>query len=453
MRLTPNVRIRALLAAGAALVLLSNFAPSAARAAETVSRSMVDYTFARASNEFYKKVADQVLLDGAVSGLRAVITKHGGDPSKVPQLHDAGNANADVTELNQELDVASKATAGTIADRELAYGAISGMLKSLNDRWTAFLSPREFRSLNEGLQGGNFSGIGIVIDVDQTTKSLLVVQTIEGGPAQRAGIMPGDIILSVDDASTKGLTTEQDSQMIRGRVGSTVRLVVQRQGESKPLEFTIAREVIHAPSVRSKLLGNDIGYVQLLVFGRTTGDELDNALARLDKAGVKAVVLDLRNNGGGYLDAAITVSSRFVPEGPIVSIESRTKPLTTFDAEASASAARPLAVLINGFTASASEITAGAIQDSGAGTLIGSKTFGKGLVQTIYQLPDSSAIKLTTARYLTPKGRDINTVGIVPDIAVADVKPTSLGDVQIDTQLQRAIAFLQDEIKAAASVH
>jgi carboxyl-terminal processing protease len=212
---------------------------------------------------------------------------------------------------------------------------------------------------------------------------------------------------------------------------------------------TITREIIHAPSVRSRVIDGDIGYVQVLVFGLTTGQELASAMQKLDKQGVKGIVLDLRNNGGGYLNAAIDVSSLFVPEGPIVSIDSRTKPLTTFDAENTAMTPRPLAVLVNGYTASASEITSGAIQDSGAGVLIGTRTFGKGVVQTIYPLPDGSAIKITTARYLTPNGRDINSIGITPDIVVEDVKAPDFGKPDADGQLQRAVTYVQDKIAAA----
>jgi carboxyl-terminal processing protease len=290
--------------------------------------------------------------------------------------------------------------------------------------------------------------VGIVIDVDQNTKSLLVVQTIDGGPAEKAGLQAGDVILSVDDKNTQGLTTEQDSALIRGKAGTTVQLTVQRAGETKPFIAIITRETIHAPSVRSRVLDGDIGYVQVLVFGLTTGQELTNAMQKLDKQSVKGIVLDLRNNGGGYLNAAIEVSSLFVPEGPIVSIDSRTKPLTTLDAANTAVAPRPLAVLVNGFTASASEITSGAIQDSGAGVLIGSRTFGKGVVQTIYPLPDGSAIKITTARYLTPNGRDINSIGIAPDIAVEDVKANDFGKPATDGQLQRALAYIQEKIAA-----
>jgi carboxyl-terminal processing protease len=259
-------------------------------------------------------------------------------------------------------------------------------------------------------------------------------------------VQAGDVITNVDDKTTQGLSIEQDSSLIRGKAGTTVQITVQRKGESKPMIFMITRETIHAPSVRERVLDNDIGYVQVLVFGLTTGQELQNAMTKLEKQGVKGIILDLRNNGGGYLNAAIDVSSLFIPEGPIVSIDAREHPLTTYDAENTALPTLPLAVLVNEYTASASEITSGAIQDSGAGVLIGTRTFGKGVVQTIYPLPDGSAIKITTARYLTPNGRDINSVGIQPDIQVADVKPADFGRPETDGQLQRAVSYVQQRI-------
>jgi carboxyl-terminal processing protease len=199
-------------------------------------------------------------------------------------------------------------------------------------------------------------------------------------------------------------------------------------------------------SVYEKLLPGKIGYVALTVFGRETGSELTTALDRLQRAGARALVLDLRDNGGGYLEAAVAVSSKFIPSGPIVSVESRASNITTLDADNTAINPIPLVVLVNGYTASASEITSGAIQDSSVGTIIGTKTFGKGVVQTIYPLPDGSAIKVTTARYLTPRNRDINHLGITPDIVVAENKHPQFGIPTRDEQLARALQYLSDKL-------
>lgn len=445
--LVKKIRQRFAAVALTVLVALLVVAPASSRAAsgDDLNRQMLDYAFVRASNEFYKATGDQTLLDGAVEGMRTAVRSKGGDPSKLPALHEAGSTSADIANLNHEWTVAARQYAD-VGSRNLAYAAISGMLGSLHDRWTVFLDPKEYKSLNEGLDGGNFTGIGVVIDIDKATNSLLVVQTIDNGPAQKAGLEPGDVITAVDGKLTKGLSTAEDSKLIRGKAGTTVRLTVQRAGESATRDIAVRRDFIHTPSVIGKVLDNNIGYVQLVVFGSTTGQELNDTLARLQRQNVKGIILDVRNNGGGYLNAAIDVASKFVPQGPIVSIDSRTRPLQTFDADNTAIAPRPLAVLVNGFTASASEITSGAIQDSGAGVLIGSRTFGKGVVQTIYPMPDGSAIKITTARYLTPNGRDINSVGIAPDIAVPDSKPADIGKPENDGQLARALNYIRDMI-------
>ena len=419
----------------------------AADSTSDLDRSMLDYSFTRAGSEFYRAVDDQVLLDGAVSGMRDVVRSKGGDPSKIPSLHGAGSRSADISLLNQELATVERDYAKSVGERVIAYAAISGMLKSLNDRWTVFMTPEEYKALNQDLDGGGFPGIGVVMDTDTATKSPIIVQVVEGGPAQRAGLQVGDIILSIDGKPTAGLSMQQQSSMIRGKPGTAVALRVQRKAETAPIDFSIIREFIHQPSVLTRTLDNNIGYVRVLVFGGSTGEEVSNALHEFERAGVKAFVLDLRYNGGGYLNAAVDVASKFVADGPIVSIDSRQKPLTTINAESGAVEAHPLAVLVNGSTASASEITAGAVQDSGAGVLIGTKTYGKGEVQTVYPLPDGSAIKITTARYLTPSGRDINTVGIKPDIEVGpDVKVTDVGNLAQDAQLQRALAYIHDAI-------
>lgn len=439
-----NRRLAAAL--GAAILVVSSGLAATRAAADDVNRSMVDYAFARAVGQFYKPTDDQRLLDGAVAGMRLAVAAGHGDPKKLPTLRARGNTDADTAALNNELAAATKKFGRTVGERELSYAAIKGMMESLHDRWTVFMDPKEFRGLNEGLDGGNFPGVGILIDLDQNTRSPEVVQTIDGGPAEKAGVQAGDILTKVDGKDTKGLSTAQDSGMLRGKEGTTVEITVLRKGEPSPIVFRIVRAPIHVPSVIGTVVNGNVGYVRVFVFGSTTGDEISRALARLDAKDVKGYVLDLRNNGGGYLNAAIDVSSKFVPEGPIVSIDSRTQPFTTFDANATAVAPRPLAVLVNGFTASASEITSGAIQDSGAGVLIGTRTFGKGVVQTIYPLPDGSAVKITTARYLTPNGRDINAVGIAPDIAVPDVKASDLGNPETDAQLQRAVAYVEAKI-------
>jgi carboxyl-terminal processing protease len=424
-------------------------AASSQHADASLDRAMVSYSFARASNEFYKETGGQVLLDGAVGGMRLAVKEHGGNPALLPSLRDAGTSDADTAELGRELDLAAKTFGKKVGERELAYAAIKGMLQSLRDRWTVFLDPKEFKNFNSALDGSNYAGVGIVIQIDPASKRIGVEQTMDASPATKAGVVAGDVMISIDGHDTTGLSLLQAATLLRGKAGTPVTIILQRPGAPAPISVTLKRDFVRTPSVLARMLPGNIGYLQVIVFGSTTGQELDEALTRLDKAGAAGYIMDLRNNGGGYLTAAVDVSSKFVPEGPIVSIDSRSKPLTTFDAENTAISPRPLVVLVNQFTASASEITSGAIQDSGAGTIVGNRTFGKGVVQTVYPLPDGSAIKITTARYLTPSGRDLNAVGIAPDVTVPFVDPQNVGQLETDGQLRRAVEIVRSQLVAS----
>ncbi len=406
----------------------------------------ISIAYQRLLGEFYKKVNTDAVLTSAHDNLVAYL-KHNGVPNaKIPALHSSDDAAANIRELDREVEaVASEYQSAKFTPRDLTYATIAGMLGAVKDRYTVFLSPREYAALNEGLDGTTFSGTGIVIESNDTTKMITVSSVVPDGPADRAGLQQDDVISTIDGKSTYSLTIQQASKLLRGTEGTRVTLQIQREGRMiSPV--TIVRAPIRQLSVYAKMLPNKIGYVGLTVFGRDTGKELSTALDRLQAQGARAFVLDLRDNGGGYLSAAIDVSSKFIPSGPIVSVESRQSQIDTLEAENTAIPPMPLAVLVNGHTASASEITSGAIQDSGVGTLIGTKTFGKGVVQTIYPLPDGSAVKITTARYLTPRNRDINSVGIQPDITTEENKTPRYGDLTRDTQLQAAVGFLQNKI-------
>jgi carboxyl-terminal processing protease len=389
-------------------------------------------------------------LDGAHARLVAYLEKNGVASPTVPTVKATDDFATNEHALDREVAAVATQYGTRFGSRELTYEAISGLLASVKDRYTTFLTPKEYAALNEGLDGGNFSGVGIAIRVDDDTKLLRATDIIPGGPAEKAGIQAGDVIVTIDGKSTKGLTSDEDAKMLRGKEGTIVRLGIERNGAALSDQIAVTRAVIHQPSVYARLLPGNIGYARLTVFGATTGTELTAALDRLEAQGAKAYVLDLRDNGGGYLNAAIDVSSKFVQSGPIVSVEARGGNSTQYDAENTAIPPKPLAVLVNGYTASASEITSGAIQDNGVGELIGTRTFGKGVVQTIHQLPDGSAVKITSARYLTPRGRDINTVGIEPDIKAPDpARNARLGDLPADTQLQAAVTYLQGRLAQA----
>ena len=421
-------------------------ATSAPKSFALLDAEEISIAYQRLLSEFYKKVNTESVLAGAHDNLVAYLKKNGVSNPKVPALHASEDASQNIRELDREVESTATAYANPkFTPRDLTYATIAGMLGAVKDRYTVFLSPREYAALNEGLDGTTFSGTGIVIESNDTTKMITVSNVVPDGPADRAGLQQDDVISTIDGKSTYSLTIQQASKLLRGTEGTRVTLQIQRDGKLIT-PVTIVRAPIRQLSVYSKMLPNKIGYVGLTVFGRDTGKELTTALDRLQSQGARAFVLDLRDNGGGYLSSAIDVSSKFIPSGPIVSVESRQSQIDTLEAENTAIPPLPLAVLVNGHTASASEITSGAIQDSGVGTLIGTKTFGKGVVQTIYPLPDGSAVKITTARYLTPRNRDINTIGIQPDITAQENKSPRYGDLSKDTQLQTAVAFLQNKI-------
>jgi carboxyl-terminal processing protease len=384
-----------------------------------------------------------------VEGARAELGRQlrtAGISAALPPIFASDDLGKTAKAVSHEVEIATRASKGKVSSHLLAYAAISGMMNSVHDKYTVFLTPKEYAALNQGLDGGSFAGTGIVIQVDETSKLVDVSNVVPDGPADKAGVQQDDVITAIDGVSTKGMTLQQASSHLRGKAGTVVQLTIQRDGKVLAQPIPVTRAQIHELSVYEKMLPGKIGYVELTVFGRDTGSELARALDRLQQQGARAIVMDLRDNGGGYLAAALDVSSKFIASGPIVSVESRASQVTTYEAEDTAIPPVPLAVLVNGHTASASEITSGAIQDSGVGAIVGTKTFGKGVVQEILPLPDGSAIKITDARYLTPRNRDINHLGITPDIVVDENKNPRYGQVGKDAQLDRAVQYLNDRI-------
>ncbi len=436
-------------AAAAAILLAAVQLPSAGSAAAAgispLDATEIQFSYEKLRADFYKKTEPQSIVDGARAELERELHTAGVQASLPPIFAD-DNAGRTAKAVGHEVDLASRLAHGKMSSHLLAYAAISGMLNSVHDKYTVFLSPKEYAQLNEGLDGGSFAGTGIVIQVDDNTKYIDVSNVVPDGPADKAGVHQDDTITAIDGQSTKNLTLQQASSHLRGKAGTVVQLTIERDGKPLTQPIAITRAQIHELSVYEKMLPNKIGYVELTVFGRDTGAELARALDRLQQNGARAIIMDLRDNGGGYLEAALDVSSKFIASGPIVSVESRASNVTTYEAEDTAIPPVPLAVLVNGHTASASEITSGAIQDSGVGAIIGTRTFGKGVVQEILPMPDGSAIKITDARYLTPHNRDINHLGITPDIVVDENKSARYGDPTRDTQLTRALQYLNDKI-------
>lgn len=318
-----------------------------------------------------------------------------------------------------------------VSDKTLLDGAIRGMLASL-DPHSDYLDKEDYKELEVGTTG-EFGGLGIEVGMEDGF--VKVIAPIDDTPAKRAGVQPGDLVIRLDDKPVKGMTLKEAVDLMRGKPGTKITLTIIREGSEKPLMLTLTRDVIKVKSVKSRMLENGYGYVRITHFQSRTGESMIEAVSRLKKQSkgkLKGLVLDLRNNPGGVLSAAVAVSDAFLNKGLIVYTEGRTD-----DAELKFTATpgdvlngAPLVVLVNGGSASASEIVSGALQDHKRAVIMGRRTFGKGSVQTILPLGEGAALKLTTARYYTPSGRSIQAEGIVPDIRLEDMKVAEVGDQQ-----------------------
>lgn len=304
------------------------------------------------------------------------------------------------------------------ANKEDAYKAIREMLKPLNDAYTRFMDPEEFKNMQIDTSG-ELTGVGIQLAADEKTKKLTVVSPIEGSPASAAGIAAKDIITKIDDKSTDGMDVNKAVTLIRGPVNTQVRLTVLRG--AKQMEFTIKRAKIEIHPVRASVQQSPtgkVGYIRLVQFSANAAPEMRDAITKLEKEGVTGYVLDLRSNPGGLLYASVDIARMWLKEGGIVSTVDRQGVSDRESANGRALTDKPLVVLVDGGSASASEILSGALQDNKRAKIVGTKTFGKGLVQSVRGLGDGSGLAVTIAKYLTPNGRDINKHGIDPDVVV-----------------------------------
>jgi carboxyl-terminal processing protease len=335
-----------------------------------------------------------------------------------------------------------------VNDVALMQGAIRGMMDALGDKHSSYMDPTTYQDANAGL-AGEYEGIGAWVDT--TSDYLTIISPIPDSPAAKAGIQPGDKITAIDGKDMTGIDAELVRQKVLGPAGSTVVLTVARAGESKPLEFSITREKIVIKSASGKMLDNGIGYIQITTFGDKTTPELRATLKDLMAQKPTGLIIDLRNNGGGYLQTAVEVASEFIPKGVVLYEQYGDGTRNTYDVIPGGQATKiPLVVLINEGTASASEIVSGAIQDYGRGKLVGVTSYGKGSVQNWIPLSDNQgAVRVTIAKWLTPKERSISNVGLTPDVTVeitdADRK------AGLDPQLDKAVQVLLDEINGSAS--
>jgi carboxyl-terminal processing protease len=338
-----------------------------------------------------------------------------------------------------------------ISLEELVDGATQGIVDALGDPYSTYLDARNNQELTEQIMG-KFGGIGIVLNMD--AKKLVVLSTIRNTPAAKAGIQPGDVILRINDTDVEGISREEAVAEMRGDPGTQVSLAVYRENEKKTLNMSLVREKITVPTVEAKVLPGypAMAYVNISQFSAETGSELAEAVKIPEINQCKGMILDLRYNHGGELKAAVQVASHFIPSGPVVYIVDKRGEIDTRMTVQADYWEKPLVVLVNGESASAAEIVAGAIKDKGTGILVGEKTFGKGIVQTIFELNDEAGVKLTTAKYLTPNRNDIHKTGIEPDIQVelGEGREATLipAGTEFDAQLQKAVQALESRLKS-----
>jgi len=333
---------------------------------------------------------------------------------------------------------------------QLVEGATKGIVEILGDPYSTYMNAKENQELFQMLEG-KFGGVGIVLSL-KDPKKLVVLRPIKNSPASKAGIQSGDVVNKINDEETAGMEQEKAVGMMRGDPGTKVNLALYRESTNKTFTVSLTRENITVPTVEGEALPGhpDIAYINITQFSSVTGTELQETMTNLDIKKFKGLILDMRYNHGGELKAAVQVASYFIPEGPVVFIVDKKGNVDTKMA-AGTFLGMPLVVLVNEESASAAEIVAGAIKDKGTASLVGVKTFGKGIVQTIFPLGGGTSVKLTTAKYLTPNKVDIHKQGIEPDIVVELKKgqPTTISplDTNFDPQLQKALQTLQGKLK------
>ena len=369
-----------------------------------------------------------ILLLGLLLGVSLAVAR--GVLAEKPQQSAAtGLPLETVRTLSEVFDKIKHNYVEDVEDKALLDNAISGMLTGL-DPHSTYLDAKAFEELRVGTTG-EFGGLGIVVGMEDGF--VKVISPIDDTPAQRAGVKAGDLIIRLDEKPVKGMSLDDAVKIMRGKPGTDIELTVVRKDEDQPLTFNITRDRIRVKSVKSRMLEPDYAYVRVSQFQERTAKDLHNAISKLKKENkkpLKGMVLDLRNNPGGLLDAAVLVSDTFLERGTVVSVKGRTEEnkLSQSATPGDIMKGAPIVVLVNEGSASASEIVAGALQDHKRAVIMGQKTFGKGSVQTVIPLGNNSALKLTTARYYTPSGRSIQAEGIVPDIQLEHLQVAAKDD-------------------------
>ncbi len=332
---------------------------------------------------------------------------------------------------------------------EFQEGIYKGLVDSLKDPYSTYYTKQEYDELMESTSG-EYYGIGAYVNQDQKTGIITIVKPFEKGPAAKAGILPNDVLYSVEGELVTGKDLTEVVNSMKGERNTIVRLEVLRGGSTEPISVDVTRDKIEVPTITYKMMEDQIGYIQVTEFDQVTASQFKKALEDLNGKGMKGLVIDLRNNPGGLLDVVVDMLDQMVGKGMLVYTKDKNGEGDEYKAKSGNTFDKPLALLINGYSASASEVFAGCIQDYGLGTLVGTTSFGKGIVQNIYRLADGSAVKLTVSKYYTPKGRNIHGTGIEPDVKVELDKEAQSQlslDEKLDNQLKKAVEVVKGKIK------
>lgn len=351
-----------------------------------------------------------------------------------------------VEKVNLLSDVIDQYYYKDITDEEKMEGIYKGLMSSTNDKYTDYYSPKEFKDLMVTMEG-DYGGIGATLSQDKATKEVSVVEVYEGSPAARAGLERGDIVISVDGHLGTDESLDDFVQRIRGEEGTSIEMVYKRDDQEHTIEIT--REEVIVPSVSHRMLDDKIGYIRISSFVNGTQKDFEDALADLQSQGMQGIVFDMRDNGGGMVDSVVAILDDILPAGTVVYTMDKSGKREDYTSDDAKKIDIPVTVLVNENTASAAEIFTGAIRDFNYGTIIGTNTFGKGIVQSTVPLSDGSAVKITVATYYTPSGECIHEKGIKPDIELefsyADENPTEYDELK-DNQVQKAMEVLGEKL-------
>lgn len=331
-----------------------------------------------------------------------------------------------------------------VKEKDLNEGIYKGYVEGLGDQYSAYYDKKETKELTESLDG-SFSGIGAVMTQDASSGVITITQVYDDSPAKKAGIKAGDILYRVEEKTVTGKDLDKVVSWIKGKKGTKVNLTLLRGTNSDKIKVTATRDVINVETVKYKVLENQIGYISISEFDSVTGAQFAKALKQLQKKNIEGLVVDLRNNPGGSLSTVCDILDSILPKGLIVYTKDKNGKKEEYTSDEKHRLNLPMSVLVNGQSASASEIFAGAVQDYGKAEIIGTQTYGKGVVQNLFDLKDGTCVKLTTSEYFTPKGRNIDGKGITPDVKIE--YKYNAKDPKADNQLDKAVSVVKDKIK------